>query len=368
MNRIKIYRFGILTNLRKYSIIKSYNSSIFYKEAYMETIAFYDTKPYDKDSFDRRNNGRYKLRYFEDKLTCDTAALAKGCKAVCAFVNDNIDRCVIDALNEIGVELVLLRCAGYNNVDLKYAAGRIRVLRVPAYSPYAVAEHAMALILLLNRKIHKSYLRTRDYNFSINGLTGFDLHGKTAGIIGTGKIGQVFGDICKGFGMDILAYDPYPSEEFAAKGAKYVSPEELFEKSDIISLHCPLTHDTKYIVNENSLKLMKPSAFVINTSRGKLIDSHALLTALREKRIAAAGLDVYEEEADVFYEDRSGDIIDDETLSLLVSMPNVIITSHQAFLTAEALSAIATTTLSNADNFFAGNAAENGLFANEVTK
>ena len=226
----------------------------------------------------------------------------------------------------------------------------------------------MALILLLNRKIHKSYLRTRDYNFSINGLTGFDLHGKTAGIIGTGKIGQVFGDICKGFGMDILAYDPYPSEGFAAKGAKYVSPEELFEKSDIISLHCPLTHDTKYIVNENSLKLMKPSAFVINTSRGKLIDSHALLTALREKRIAAAGLDVYEEEADVFYEDRSGDIIDDETLSLLVSMPNVIITSHQAFLTAEALSAIATTTLSNADNFFAGNTAENGLFSNEVTK
>ena len=277
MNRIKIYRFGILTNLRKYSIIKSYNSSIFYKEAYMETIAFYDTKPYDKDSFDRRNNGRYKLRYFEDKLTCDTAALAKGCKAVCAFVNDNIDRCVIDALNEIGVELVLLRCAGYNNVDLKYAAGRIRVLRVPAYSPYAVAEHAMALILLLNRKIHKSYLRTRDYNFSINGLTGFDLHGKTAGIIGTGKIGQVFGDICKGFGMDILAYDPYPSEEFAAKGAKYVSPEELFEKSDIISLHCPLTHDTKYIVNENSLKLMKYFRSISFKAGSRAIDRVASL-------------------------------------------------------------------------------------------
>lgn len=328
----------------------------------METIAFYDTKPYDRESFDKHNK-EFSIRYFEDKLSCETAALAKGCRAVCAFVNDNIGSAVIDALEETGVKLLLMRCAGYNNVDLRHAKGKLTILRVPAYSPYSVAEHAMALILLLNRKIHKSYLRTRDYNFSINGLTGFDLHGKTAGIIGTGKIGQVFGDICIGFGMNVLAYDLYPNEAFAAKGIKYVSPEELFSQSDIISLHCPLTAQTKYIVNEKTLRLMKPSAFVINTSRGKLIDSEALLCALREKRIAAAGLDVYEEETDVFYEDRSGDIIDDETLSLLVSMPNVIITSHQAFLTREALDAIAETTLSNAREFFSGK----DKFTNEVT-
>ncbi|MGN1090813.1 MAG: 2-hydroxyacid dehydrogenase [Huintestinicola sp.] len=320
----------------------------------MEKIAFFDTKPYDKESFTNHNTG-YDIRFFEDKLNPDTAALAKGCRAVCAFVNDTIDKEVIDTLVSCGTELLLMRCAGYNNVDLKYAEGKLTVMRVPAYSPYAVAEHTMALILLLNRKIHKSYIRTRDYNFSINGLTGFDLHGKTVGVIGTGKIGQAFIDICKGFGMKILAFDLYPDENAArTKGYEYVSKDRLFEESDIISLHCPLTKDTKYIISEESLRKMKKRAFIINTSRGKLIDSDALLAALREKRIAAAGLDVYEEEADIFYEDRSGDIIGDETLSLLVSMPNVIITSHQAFLTEEALSAIAQVTLSNADAFFAG--------------
>lgn len=320
----------------------------------MEKIAFFDTKPYDKESFTNHNTG-YDIRFFEDKLNPDTAALAKGCRAVCAFVNDTIDKDVIDTLVSCGTELLLMRCAGYNNVDLKYAEGKLTVMRVPAYSPYAVAEHTMALILLLNRKIHKSYIRTRDYNFSINGLTGFDLHGKTVGVIGTGKIGQAFIDICKGFGMKILAFDLYPDENSArTKGYEYVSKDRLFEESDIISLHCPLTKDTKYIISEESLRKMKKRAFIINTSRGKLIDSDALLAALREKRIAAAGLDVYEEEADIFYEDRSGDIIGDETLSLLVSMPNVIITSHQAFLTEEALSAIAQVTLSNADAFFAG--------------
>ncbi len=320
----------------------------------MEKIAFFDTKPYDKESFDKHNTN-YTINYFEDKLSSDTAALAGGCRAVCAFVNDRIDSKTIEALSENGVQLLLMRCAGYNNVDLKAAEGRLTVLRVPAYSPYAVAEHAMALLLLLNRKVHRSYIRTRDHNFSINGLTGFDLHGKTAGVIGTGKIGQVFIDICKGFGMNILASDPYPNHELAReKEFKYVERDELFSLSDVISLHCPLTKDTKYIINESSLSRMKRTAYIINTSRGQLIDSEALLSALQQKRIAAAGLDVYEEEAEFFYEDRSGDIINDEILSLLVSMPNVIITSHQAFLTDEALSAIAQVTLHNADSFFAG--------------
>lgn len=328
----------------------------------MEKIAFFDTKPYDREKFDKLNRG-YEIHYYEDRLTHETAALADGCGAVCAFVNDTLDSTVIDRLVSSGVKLLLMRCAGYNNIDLKYAKGKLTILRVPAYSPYAVAEHAMALLLLLNRKIHKSYIRTRDYNFSINGLTGFDLHGKTAGVIGTGKIGQVFIDICKGFGMNVIAYDPYPNEKAAAeKGFSYTDKDTLFAQSDIISLHCPLTKETRYIIDGESLSKMKPSAYIINTSRGKLIDSAALLKALREKKIAAAGLDVYEEETDVFYEDRSGDIIDDETLSLLVSMPNVIITSHQGFLTEEALTAIAEVTLSNADSFFAGKE----KFENEV--
>lgn len=318
----------------------------------MEKIAFFDTKPYDKETFDKHNK-KYDIHYFEDKLGRETAQLAKGCSAVCAFVNDTIDNTVIDLLIENGVKVLAMRCAGYNNIDLRAAEGRLPILRVPAYSPYAVAEHAMALILLLNRKIHKSYLRTRDFNFSINGLTGFDLHGKTAGVIGTGKIGQVFIDICLGFGMNVLAYDLYPNEELARKkGIHYVEKDELFAQSDIISLHCPLTKETRYIIDDASLQLMKKNVCIINTSRGKLIDSGALLKALREKRIGSAGLDVYEEETDIFYEDRSGDIIDDDTLSLLVGMPNVIITSHQAFLTEEALNAIAEVTLGNLDAFF----------------
>lgn len=317
----------------------------------MEKIAFFDTKPYDRESFEAHNRS-YDIRFFEDKLTSETAVLANGCTAVCAFVNDTIDSSVIDTLHKSGIRLLLMRCAGYNNIDLKYASDKLTILRVPAYSPYAVAEHAMALILILNRKIHKSYLRTRDFNFSINGLTGFDLFGKTAGVIGTGKIGQVFIDICLGFGMNVLAYDPYPNEEFAsARAMKYVDKEELFRNSDIISLHCPLTKETKYIIDDNSLRMCKPNVYIINTSRGKLIDSEALLRALREKRAGAAGLDVYEEETDIFYEDRSGDIVDDDILSLLVSMPNVVITSHQGFLTEEALSAIAKVTLGNMDRY-----------------
>lgn len=330
----------------------------------MEEIAFFDAKPYDIESFEKLNT-KYKFNYFDDKLTPYTARLAYGCKAVCAFVNDRINRDVIDTLNRINVKCIAMRCAGYNNIDLRYAQRTMKVLRVPAYSPYAVAEHAMALLLLLNRKVHKAYIRTRDFNFSIVNLTGFDLHGKTAGVIGTGKIGQAFIDICKGFGMNVIAYDPYPNEKTAAeKNYRYADKEEVFKSSDIISLHCPLTSDTKYIVNSDSLKLMKETAIIINTSRGQLIDSDELLKALREKRIGGAGLDVYEEEADIFYEDMSGEIITDDVLSLLVSMPNVIITSHQAYLTREALNGIAETTLFNLDEFF--EKGENGEYTNEV--
>ena len=311
----------------------------------MEKIAFYDAKPYDKEWFDRYNT-KFEIEYFVGRLRPENAKLAEGAKAVCAFVNDNINAKTIDALAKQGVEEILLRCAGFNNVDIAAAKGR--VLRVPAYSPYAVAEHAMGLILALNRKIPRAYIRTRDFNFSLIGLTGFDMHGKTAGIIGTGKIGRVFIDICRGFGMNVIAYDPYPAEN---SGIDYVSKEELFRNSDIISLHCPLTEQTRYIIDKTALRLMKPSALIVNTSRGHLIDSEALLDALNEKRIGGAALDVYEEESGLFFEDNSDKIVTDEVISLLVSRPNVIITSHQAFLTEEALANIAEVTLQNYDDF-----------------
>ncbi|HCF83084.1 MAG TPA: hydroxyacid dehydrogenase [Ruminococcaceae bacterium] len=313
----------------------------------MEKIAFYDAKPYDKEWFDRYNT-KFEIEYFVGRLRPENAKLAEGAKAVCAFVNDNINAKTIDALAKQGVEVILLRCAGFNNVDIAAAKGKLRVLRVPAYSPYAVAEHAMGLILALNRKIPRAYIRTRDFNFSLIGLTGFDMHGKTAGIIGTGKIGRVFIDICRGFGMNVIAYDPYPAEN---SGIDYVSKEELFRNSDIISLHCPLTEQTRYIIDKTALRLMKPSALIVNTSRGHLIDSEALLDALNEKRIGGAALDVYEEESGLFFEDNSDKIVTDEVISLLVSRPNVIITSHQAFLTEEALANIAEVTLQNYDDF-----------------
>lgn len=323
----------------------------------MEKIAFFDTKPYDREYFDKFNKG-YKIKYLESKLGPDTAGLAHGCSAVCAFVNDNIDAETIDALSNIGVKAVAMRCAGYNNVDMKYAYKKLNIMRVPAYSPYAVAEHAMALLLTLNRKTHKAYNRTRDFNFSINGLTGFDLNGKTIGIIGTGKIGQVFIDICKGFGMNVIAYDPFPLKD---SDINYTDLDTLFSKSDIISFHCPLTEQTKYIINKESLDKMKTGSVIINTSRGQLIESEALLEALKSKKIRGAGLDVYEEESDLFFEDRSDSIINDDVLSILVTLPNVIITSHQAFLTEEALSAIAEVTLKNLDQFFAGEPLDNEI-------
>lgn len=316
----------------------------------MEKIAFFDTKPYDRIWFDRLNR-EFEIVYFESRLRPESVRLTEGFRAVCAFVNDDIGERTVQGLAANGVELVAMRCAGYNNVALGAARGRLRVVSVPAYSPYAVAEHAMGMILMLNRKLHKAYIRTRDFNFSLNGLMGFDLHRKTAGVIGTGKIGRTFIDICRGFGMNVIANDPFPAKD---SGITYVSREELFRQSDIISLHCPLTEDTRYIINEQALSLMKPETLIVNTSRGKLIDSEALLAALNEKRIGGAALDVYEEETDLFFEDNSDKLIKDDTLSLLVSRPNVLITSHQAFFTREAMQSIAETTLQSISDFFAG--------------
>lgn len=321
----------------------------------MEQIAFFDAKPYDKEWFDKINKS-YEIRYFEGRLRPENARLAEGCKAVCAFVNDIINGKTIDKLVEMNVEVILMRCAGYNNISLNAVRGRLKILRVPEYSPYAVAEHTMGLILALNRRIPRAYIRTRDFNFSLQGLTGFDLHGKTAGVIGTGRIGQVFINICKGFGMKILAYDPRPKE---IDGVEFVEKEELFKRSDIISLHCPLTRETRYIIDEAAIALMKKSALIVNTSRGQLIDTEALLSALNEKRIGGAALDVYEEESGLFFEDNSDKIVTDEVLSLLVSRPNVIITSHQAFLTEEALRNIAEVTLQNFDDYLQGRELKN---------
>lgn len=325
-------------------------------EYILKTVAFFDTKSYDRQSFKKYLSEDINIRFFENKLNADTVSMAACCDAVCAFVNDNIDRTVIDRLEEYGVGMIALRCAGYNNVDIKAARGRVRVARVPAYSPYAVAEHTMGMILLLNRKLHRAYIRTRDHNFSLEGLTGFDLKNKKVGIIGTGKIGQCFAKICQGFGMEILGYDPYESKEFCGK---YVPLEELLSESNIISLHCPLTKENRHLINEDTIAKMKNGVFVINTSRGKLIDTQALITGLKSGKLAAAGLDVYEEETDLFFEDYSDEIIKDDTLSTLISMPNVIVTSHQAFLTAEALNAIAETTMKNLSDYFSGKELEN---------
>lgn len=318
----------------------------------MKKIAFFDAKSYDKDSFDRLNQGRYEIRYFETRLSSAALPLAEGCEAACAFVNDTIDRAVIEGLTDRGIKVLAMRCAGYNNVDFKAAyERRLTVVRVPAYSPYAVAEYTMGLLLTLIRHIHKAAVRTRDFNFSLVGLTGFDLHGKTVGIIGTGKIGRIFADICKGMGMRVLAYDAFPNP---STDLEYVPLERLLAESDVISLHCPLMPTTHHIINAESIQQMKPGVVLLNTSRGGLIDSEALLAALREGTIRAAGLDVYEEETEWFYADRSDVTRQNKTLSLLVSMPNVIVTSHQAFLTHEALGNIAETTLNNLDAYFSG--------------
>ncbi len=311
----------------------------------MIKVAFYDTKAYDKPSFEHygRMHG-LQFKFLEAKLCEDTAELVRGCDAVCVFVNDTVNAAVIDRLYELGIKLIALRSAGYNNVDVRHAFGKIHVVHVPAYSPYAVAEHAMALLLTSVRRIHKAYNRTREFNFSLNGLTGFDLHGKTVGVIGTGKIGHIFIDICRGFGMNVIAYDPFPVPD---SGIEYVEPNELYARSDIISLHCPLTDSSRHMIDSDAIAKMKKGVVIVNTSRGALIDAEALLDGIKARKIGAACLDVYEEEADIFFEDRSGHILDDDLLSRLISMPNVIVTSHQAFLTEEALDNIAETTVNN---------------------
>ncbi len=319
----------------------------------MKKIAFFDTKPYDEAQFNEiKDEYGIEIKYFESKLNQDSARMLAGCEAVCIFVNDKLDKTVIDLLYKSGVKVIALRCSGYNNVDIKSCKDKITVLRVPAYSPYAIAEHAMGMILMLNRKLHRAYIRTRDFNFSLNGLLGFDLHGKTVGVVGTGKIGRVFAEICTGFGMKVIGYDPYPASD---SNIEYTDFKTLCEKSDIVSLHCPLTEKTKYIINKESISNMKDGVVIINTSRGKLIDSEALLDAIKDGKIGAAGLDVYEEESDLFFEDYSDTIVLDDCLSRLISMPNVLVTSHQAFFTKEAISNIARTTMDNVKNFFEGN-------------
>ena len=326
-------------------------------------IAFFDAKPYDKPSFDKYGaQFGFDIKYFETKLNEDTVELASGYDAVCVFVNDTINATVIDRLCELGIKIVALRCAGFNNVDIKYAFGRIHVLRVPAYSPYAVAEHTMAMLLTSIRRIHKAYIRTRDFNFSLAGMTGFDLHGKTVGVIGTGRIGRVFIDICRGFGMNVLAYDKYQSEGLDnGDTVRYVTLNELFRNSDIISLHCPLTEETYHVIDEKAITECKRGVVILNTSRGALVDAEALLAGIKSRQVGAACLDVYEEEADFFFEDFSGHILEDDILARLISMPNVIVTSHQAFLTEDALSNIAATTVENISELV-----KNGQCENEV--
>ena len=326
-------------------------------------VAFFDAKPYDKSSFDKYSDEKgIKIKYFETKLNEDTVDLTRGYDVVCVFVNDTVNSAVIDKLYENSIKVIALRCAGYNNVDVKYAFGKVHVVRVPAYSPYAVAEHAMAMLLTSIRRIHKAYIRTKDFNFSLSGMTGFDLHGKTVGVIGTGRIGRVFIDICRGFGMNVLAYDKYPVKKIDnGDTVRYVSLDALFEKSNIISLHCPLTEDTHHIINEEAISKCQNGIVILNTSRGALVDAEALLAGIKSRKIGAACLDVYEEESDFFFEDFSGHIVEDDTLARLISMPNVIVTSHQAFLTEEALSNIADTTVNNIVELF-----QTGECSNEV--
>ena len=322
-------------------------------------IAFFDTRDYDRPAFSEfADAAGLEFKFYETRLTPDTVSLAEGCDGVCVFVNDTVNAAVLDRLYAMGIRIVALRCAGYNNVDLQAAYGKVHVVRVPAYSPYAVAEHAMALLLTSVRRIHKAYIRTRDFNFSLNGFTGFDLHGKTVGVIGAGKIGRCFISICRGFGMRVLAYDRYPTP---MEGVEYTDLDRIFAESDIISFHCPLTAETYHMINRDTIPRLKKGVVLVNTSRGALIDAEALLEGIKARQIGAACLDVYEEESDLFFRDFSGHIMADDVLSRLISMPNVIVTSHQAFLTNEALQNIAETTVNNLRAYF-----ENGLCENEL--
>lgn len=327
----------------------------------MVKILFYDTKPYDKELFDEYNKEYgFEIKYLESKLNNETAPLAVGYDAVCIFVNDIADKETLEKLKECGVKLIVLRCAGFNNVDIANLPEGLKVVRVPAYSPYAVAEHAAALLLSLDRKTYKSYQRTKKYNFTLNGLLGFDIHGKTIGVIGTGKIGKVFIQIMKGFGTEVLAYDVYKDEKAAEElGFKYVELDELYKNSDIISLHCPLTKENENMLNKESMKKMKDGVVIINTSRGKLINSNDLIKALSSGKIGGVGLDVFDDEGDFFLNDMSNSYYRSPELSILLSMPNVVITSHQAFFTKEALNKIGQVSMDNIKAFFETGDCEN---------
>ncbi len=327
--------------------------------------AVFSTKPYVVEFFKSHNDEfGHQLKFFKPNLNIETVPLVDGFEAVCIFVNDIADENVIEQMARYGVKLIALRCAGFNNVDLNAADKfNIKVVRVPAYSPYSVAEHTLALLLALNRKTHRAFNRVREGNFLLDGLMGFDLHGKTVGIIGTGKIGTVFASIMKGFGTSILAYDKFPNEECRNLGVKYVELDELYKNCDIISLHCPLTPETFHLINEDSLKKMKNGVTIINTSRGALINSDAVIDSLKSGKVGYLGLDVYEEEADLFFEDLSNKVIQDDTFARLLTFPNVLVTGHQAFFTKEALENITSTTLKNISDF-----EKNGASPNEVTK
>lgn len=319
-------------------------------------IAFYDTKKYDKDSFVKANMdfSEIEIEYIEADLSVQTASLAAGFDAVCAFVSSDVSAPVLDKLSEYGIKLVLMRCAGFNNVDMDEAKKLgITVLRVPGYSPEAVAEHAMTLALAVNRHVHKSYIKVRENNFSLQGLTGINFFGKTAGIVGTGKIGAAMAKICHGFGMKVIAYDMYPNKSL--EFVEYVSLETLLKNSDLISLHCPLTDETYHMISEYTISRMKDNVILVNTSRGALINTEDLIAGIRAKKFFGVGLDVYEEETNNVFENREDDIMESSITSRLLSFPNVIVTSHQGFLTEEALFAISNTTLQNAYDFVSGN-------------
>ena len=323
----------------------------------MKKVALFDAKPYDREWFENLK-GKYgiEIEYIEEKLSPSNAATARGYDGVIPFVNDDLSAATIENLVKEGVGVVAMRCAGYNNVDLKAAAGRVKVFRVPAYSPNAVAEHAATLLLCLNRNLHTAHNRVKGYNFTLNGLTGFDLTGKTVGVVGTGKIGQIFINICKGFGMKVIAHDIYPANLL---DVEYMELPELLKKADVISIHCPQTPENYHMIDKNAIALMKDGVYIINTSRGGLVNAKDLLEAVNSGKVRGAGLDVYEYESGVFFEDRSKDPPNDEVLKQLLANPNVLITSHQAFLTREALMAIAEITLQNLTDFFNGNSNSN---------
>ena len=324
-------------------------------------IAFFSTQPYDKEYFDRYNK-QHEIIYFDVQLNEQTVNLVNGCTAVCAFVNDQLNASVLTALSKTGVKIIAQRCAGFNNVDIASAKeNKITVVRVPAYSPHAVAEHALALIMTLNRKTHKAYNRVREGNFSLDRLTGFDLYGKTVGIIGTGKIGQCFAHIMLGLGCNVLAFDLISNKDLEAQGVHYVPLIQLLKESTVVSLHCPLTEQTKQIINSDTLRMMKKGAMLINTSRGALIDTKAAIEALKSGILGYLGMDVYEQEEKLFFHDLSENVIKDDLIMRLLSFPNVLITSHQGFLTDEALTQIALVTFQNISDFEAGKKIENAI-------